>query len=84
MNTIPSTDLKITLGDFNAQIGKGECYREVVGVHSLHTLSNDNGARVINFVTLACPYAAHNSTEKTYIRSPGDQMTEGQINRLIT
>lgn len=49
INSIPSTDIKITLRDFNAQIGKEACYREVVGMYSLHDLTNDNGSRAVNF-----------------------------------
>lgn len=49
INAIPSSDVKITLGDFNAQIGKEDYYREIVGIYSLHSLSNDNGIRMINF-----------------------------------
>lgn len=51
-NSIPNSDLKIVLGDFNAQIGREECYKEVVGVHSLHSLSNDNGSRAVHFAVL--------------------------------
>lgn len=49
LNQMPSTDVKILLGDFNAQIGKENCFRSVVGNHSLHDLSNDNGCRVCTF-----------------------------------
>lgn len=49
LNSIPSTDVKVILGDFNAQIGKEHCFRSVTGIHSLHDLSNDNGCRVASF-----------------------------------
>lgn len=49
LNSIPTTDMKIVLGDFNAQIGREQCYNGVNGKHSLHELSNDSGIRVANF-----------------------------------
>jgi len=48
-NSIPTSDIKIVLGDFNAQIGKEQCFKNVAGTFSLHTTSNDNGCRVANF-----------------------------------
>lgn len=48
-NSIPSSDIKIVLGDFNAQIGNEQCFKDVAGIHSLHSVSNDNGFRVANF-----------------------------------
>jgi len=42
-------DLKIVLGDFNAKLGKEAVYRAVIGTHSLHEVSNDNGMKLINF-----------------------------------
>jgi len=42
-------DVKIVLGDFNAKIGKEALYRAVIGTHSLHEVSNDNGMKLINF-----------------------------------
>lgn len=48
-NTAPSNDIKIVIDDLNAKIGKEPAYREITGIHSLHTNSNDNGARVIDF-----------------------------------
>lgn len=48
-NSLPTTDVRIVLGDFNAQVGREECFNAVAGMHSLHELSNDNGCRVVNF-----------------------------------
>ena len=48
-SSLPTTDVRIILGDFNAQIGREECYSTVAGMHSLHEISNDNGCRVVNF-----------------------------------
>lgn len=45
----PKHDIKIVIGDMNAQIGKEEIYRPVIGKHSLHDTSNDNGTKLIDF-----------------------------------
>lgn len=41
--------VRLILGDFNAKIGREQCYRNTVGVYSLHATSNDNESKLINF-----------------------------------
>ncbi|KAJ4451970.1 hypothetical protein ANN_03454 [Periplaneta americana] len=41
--------IKMVIGDANAQVGKEEIYREVVGRNGLHDITNDNGERLISF-----------------------------------
>jgi hypothetical protein len=43
--------MKILLGDFNAKVGRGDIFKPTIGNESLHTTSNDNGVRVVNFTT---------------------------------
>jgi hypothetical protein len=43
----PRNDVKIILGDFNAQVGLENQRRMVVGRYSFHKESNDNGLRLI-------------------------------------
>jgi hypothetical protein len=45
----PRGDIKIGFGDMNAQIGKEDIYLPTIGKSSLHSQSNDNGQRLINF-----------------------------------
>lgn len=47
--SIPASDVIVPLGDFNAQVGREQCFASVAGNHSLHDESNDNGCRVANF-----------------------------------
>ena len=42
-------DVKIVIGHLNAQVGREEMFRPVIGPDSLHTISNDNCQRCINF-----------------------------------
>lgn len=48
---IPSSDMKIVLGDFNAQVGKETVFMPTIGKNSLHSKTNENGVRMINFAT---------------------------------
>lgn len=48
---IPRGCVQIILGDFNAKIGREECFKPIIGRHSLHQLSNVNGCRLIDLAT---------------------------------
>jgi hypothetical protein len=41
--------MKILLGDFNAEVGKEDIFKLMIGNENLHEVSNDNGVRVVNF-----------------------------------
>jgi hypothetical protein len=47
----PRYHMKILLGDFNAKLGSEDIFKPTIGKESLHEDSNDNGVRVVNFVT---------------------------------
>jgi len=42
-------DIRLVLGDFNAKIGRKECYKLTIESHSLHINTNDNGIKLIDF-----------------------------------
>lgn len=48
---IPGCDLKNVMGDFNAQVGKEQIYKHLVGKHTEHQETNDNGKKCIAFAT---------------------------------
>jgi hypothetical protein len=39
------------MGDFNAKVGREDIFKPVIGNESLHEASNDNGVRVVKFLT---------------------------------
>jgi hypothetical protein len=47
----PRYDIKILLGDFNAEVGRKNIFKSTVRYESSHEISNDNGVRVVNFAT---------------------------------
>jgi hypothetical protein len=47
----PRYHMKISLGDFNAKVGREDIFKPTTGNESLHEISNDNGVRVVNFAT---------------------------------
>jgi len=44
--------VRIVIGDFNAKIGREISFRPTIGLHGVHEQSNNNGQRVVAFVTL--------------------------------
>jgi len=49
---IPKHDAIITLGDFNANLGKEQLYKDIIGRHSLHEVKNSNGLRLVQYATI--------------------------------
>ena len=47
----PKYHMKIPLGDFVAKLAKEDIFKSTIGNEILHEDSNDNGVRVVNFVT---------------------------------
>jgi hypothetical protein len=43
--------MKILLGDFNTKLGRENILKLKIGNESLHQYSNDNGVRIVNFIT---------------------------------
>jgi len=44
----PKHDVKLIIGDLNAQIGKEAIYYPTTGKHAYHQESNENGKRLIH------------------------------------
>jgi hypothetical protein len=48
---LPKYHMKILLWGFNAKVGREDVFEPIVGNESLQEISNENGARVVNFAT---------------------------------
>ena len=83
----PQRDVKIVIGDMNAQVGREAEYRPVIGPNSLHAVSNDNGQRCVNFaasrgLVVRSTFFPRKDIHKATWRSP-DQRTENQIDHVL-
>ena len=52
INQIANLDIQITLGDFNAKVGKENIYKPTIGNESLRNKTNNNGIRRFNLQCL--------------------------------
>lgn len=51
LNETPRSRIRIVLGDFNAKLGKENIFRTIIGNHSLHYVTSENGFRLIDFAS---------------------------------
>lgn len=83
----PSHDIKILLGDMNAQIDSDRRgWEEVIGPHGSATTTSDNGDRFLSFcginnVCIGNTYFAHKTIHKKTWRSP-DGVTANEIDYI--
>jgi hypothetical protein len=49
---VPKHDASTTLGDFNAKLGKEQLYKDIIGRHSLHEVTKNNGLRLVQYATI--------------------------------
>ncbi|XP_058816345.1 craniofacial development protein 2-like [Topomyia yanbarensis] len=85
-NICPSYDVKIRIGDLNAQVDQEEEFRPTIGKFSAHLLTNYNGLRLIDFaasknMAIRSYFFQHNIPCKHIWRSP--QQTESQIHHVL-
>jgi len=77
--------MKTLLGDFNAKVGTKNIFKPTIGNESLQHGSNNNGVRIVKFVTSKnllvksrmCP-------AEIFIRTTGYLLTRRLIAKLIT
>ncbi|XP_058447671.1 craniofacial development protein 2-like [Malaya genurostris] len=82
----PRHDIKIVIGDFNAQVGQEVEFRPVVGRFSAHQQTNENGLRLIDFATsknmaIKSTFFQHRLLHRYTWRSP--VQTETQIDHVL-
>lgn len=86
-NDTPRYAIKIILGDMNAKIERENIYRPTIGKESLHSISNDNGARLIHFamsngIIISSTYFHRKDIHKQTWISP-DAATKNQIDHVM-
>jgi endonuclease/exonuclease/phosphatase family metal-dependent hydrolase len=86
-DSCPSNDIKIVLGDLNAKVGKEEIYQGLIGTHSMHLYTNNNGQRLVDFakkknMVISSTCFPHKEIHKQTWRSP-DGKTNNQIDRIL-
>jgi hypothetical protein len=82
-DTFPKYHMKNLLGDFNAKVDREDLFKPTIGNASLHEISNDNGVRLVNFVTsknmkVKSTMVQHRNIHKYTWTSP-DGKTHNQI-----
>ena len=87
VDSSPRQDIKIILGDFNAQVGREEAFRPFIGLHSLHPVCNDNGVRLASFaasknMVISSTKFPHRDVHKGTWKSP-DGRTVNQIDHVL-
>jgi endonuclease/exonuclease/phosphatase family metal-dependent hydrolase len=85
---VPKYLMKILLGDFNANVGKEDIFKPIIGNESLHKIIADNGVRLVNFSTsknlrVKSTMFPHHNIHK-YIWTSPDEKTHNQIDHILT
>ena len=86
-DSCPSNDIKIVLGDWNAKVGREEIYQGLIGKHSMHLNTNNNGQRLVDFaaennMVVSSTCFPHKEIYKQTWRSP-DGKTNNQIDHIL-
>ena len=84
----PRNDIKIVIGDLNAQIGREKTFKPTIGGFSLHTESNENGLRLINFaaslnMVISSTFFRHKDIHKATWCPPGGRSRNTQIDHVL-
>jgi exonuclease III len=79
--------MKFLLRDFNSKVGKEVIFKPTIGNESLHEISNDNGVRLVNFVTsknlrVKSTMFPHRKIHKYTWTSP-DGKTHNQMDHIL-
>jgi hypothetical protein len=86
-DSCPSSDIKRVLGDWNAKVGREEIYQGLIGRHSMHLNTNNNGQRLVDFAAAknmveSSTCFPHKEIHKQTCRSP-DGKTNNPIDHIL-
>jgi hypothetical protein len=79
--------MTILLGDFTDKEGREDLFKPTIGNESLHEINNDNGVRLVNFITSgnlrvkSTMFAPRNINKYTWT-SP-DRKTHNNIDHIL-
>lgn len=84
----PRNDIKIVIGDLNAQIGRENAFKPTIGGFSLHRETNENGMRLINFaasfnMVISSTFFRHKDIHKATWCPPGGRGRNTQIDHVL-
>jgi hypothetical protein len=83
----PKYHLKILLGDFNAKVGREDIFKPTIGNESLHEIINDNGVRLVNFVSSknlkSQKYNFPHRNVLKYTWTSQDRKTHNQVDHIL-
>lgn len=87
LEKIPSEDIIVMVGDFNAQIGKEDFIAQVAGKHTIHEKTNNNGQRLCRLATeanmiISSTMFPHPKRHKVTWIAP-DNKTQTQIDHVL-
>jgi hypothetical protein len=51
LDQFPGYHMKISMGDFNAKVGRVDIFKPIIDNENLHEASNNNRVRAVNFAT---------------------------------
>jgi endonuclease/exonuclease/phosphatase family metal-dependent hydrolase len=78
--------MKIVLGDFNAEVGRQDIFKLIIGNESLHEVSNNNGGQSSKF----CDFKKSNCQEHnfpilrySYTHTFSDGVAHNQIDHVL-
>jgi hypothetical protein len=83
----PTYHIRILLGDFSAKVGKEDIFKPTIENESVHEIINDNGVRLVNFVTsinlrVKSTMFPHRNIHK-YTWTSRDEKTHNQIDHIL-
>ena len=83
----PKYQMKILLGDFNAEVGRENIFKPTTGQESLHQDANDNAVRLVNFTTsnnlVVKSTVFHHQNIHKYTWTSPDGKTHNQTDHIL-